>query len=155
MILFPLGQPIFEKLGPAGISMFYISCIISQLVYSCGGSIFKCGIGSEMVCSPTSTIHTRTHMSADRSGTILPQNGIYNNCNGWRRQPRSSNRNYHHLLCHQLRSYWTRFLPDGNMQVWLPCWLYSQAHIDWMHWGCRMVFDCHWLRGYCPPGRQS
>jgi hypothetical protein len=52
MILFPLGQPIFEKLGPAGISMFYISTIVSQLVYSCGGSIFKGGIGSEMVCSP-------------------------------------------------------------------------------------------------------
>lgn len=49
MILFPLGQPIFEKLGPAGISMFYVSCIISQLVFSCGGSIFKGGIGSEMI----------------------------------------------------------------------------------------------------------
>ncbi|KAI9738999.1 MAG: hypothetical protein M1818_005313 [Claussenomyces sp. TS43310] len=49
MILFPLGQPIFEKLGPAGISMFYVSCIISQLVYSCGGSIFKGGVGSEMI----------------------------------------------------------------------------------------------------------
>jgi len=50
MILFPLGQPIFEKLGSAGISMFYVSCIISQLVYSGGGSIFKGGVGSEMVC---------------------------------------------------------------------------------------------------------
>ncbi|PVH72601.1 hypothetical protein DL98DRAFT_659958 [Cadophora sp. DSE1049] len=49
MILFPLGQPIFENLGSAGISMFYISCIISQLVYSCGGSAFKGGIGSEMI----------------------------------------------------------------------------------------------------------
>jgi SulP family sulfate permease len=49
MILFPLGQPIFENLGPAGISMFYVSTIISQLVYSCGGSIFKGGIGSEMI----------------------------------------------------------------------------------------------------------
>ncbi|RDL41955.1 cAMP-binding protein [Venustampulla echinocandica] len=49
MILFPLGQPIFEKLGSAGISMFYISCIISQLVYSCGGSRFTGGIGSEMI----------------------------------------------------------------------------------------------------------
>jgi len=49
MILFPLGQPIFEKLGSAGISMFYVSCIVSQLVYSCGGSVFKGGIGSEMV----------------------------------------------------------------------------------------------------------
>jgi len=50
MILFPLGQPIFEKLGAAGISMFYVSTIISQLVYSLGGSAFKGGIGSEMVC---------------------------------------------------------------------------------------------------------
>jgi sulfate permease, SulP family len=49
MILFPLGQPIFEELGSAGISMFYVSCIISQLVYSGGGSIFKGGVGSEMV----------------------------------------------------------------------------------------------------------
>lgn len=51
MILFPLGQPIFSSLGPDGISMFYVSCIVSQLVYSLGGSIFKGGIGSEMVKS--------------------------------------------------------------------------------------------------------
>ncbi|KAL8736221.1 MAG: hypothetical protein Q9166_000376 [cf. Caloplaca sp. 2 TL-2023] len=49
MILFPLGQPIFANLGPDGISMFYVSCIVSQLVYSLGGSIFKGGIGSEMI----------------------------------------------------------------------------------------------------------
>ncbi|KAL9040151.1 MAG: hypothetical protein Q9180_002089 [Flavoplaca navasiana] len=49
MILFPLGQPIFANLGVDGISMFYVSCIVSQLVYSLGGSIFKGGIGSEMI----------------------------------------------------------------------------------------------------------
>jgi SulP family sulfate permease len=49
MILFPLGQPIFESLGPDGISMFYVSCIVSQLVYSLGGSIFRGGVGSEMI----------------------------------------------------------------------------------------------------------
>ncbi|KAL9098204.1 MAG: hypothetical protein Q9163_006093 [Psora crenata] len=49
MILFPLSQPIFANLGPDGISIFYVSCIVSQLVYSCGGSIFKGGIGSEMI----------------------------------------------------------------------------------------------------------
>jgi SulP family sulfate permease len=53
MILFPLGQPIFESLGSAGISMFYISCIVAQLVYSCGGSRFRGGVGSEMVCRLT------------------------------------------------------------------------------------------------------
>jgi SulP family sulfate permease len=52
MILFPLGQPVFAHLGAVGISIFYVSCIISQLVFSCGGSIFRGGIGSEMVCTP-------------------------------------------------------------------------------------------------------
>lgn len=49
LILFPLGEEIFQDLGPSGIAMFYVSCIVSQLVYSCGGSIFKGGVGSEMV----------------------------------------------------------------------------------------------------------
>ncbi|RDW94123.1 sulfate transporter family protein [Aspergillus mulundensis] len=49
MILFPLGEPIFSHLGSDGISMFYVSTIISQLVFSCGGSIFRGGIGSEMI----------------------------------------------------------------------------------------------------------
>jgi len=59
MILFPLGEPIFEKTGPDGISMFYISCIVAQLVFSCGGSIFKGAVGSEMVSSEQvfETIH--------------------------------------------------------------------------------------------------
>ncbi|KAL4920254.1 sulfate transporter family-domain-containing protein [Aspergillus aurantiobrunneus] len=49
MILFPLGEPIFSELGSDGISMFYVSTIIAQLVFSCGGSIFRGGIGSEMI----------------------------------------------------------------------------------------------------------
>ena len=49
MILFPLGQPIFADLGSDGISIFYVSTIVSQLVFSCGGSIFRGGIGSEMI----------------------------------------------------------------------------------------------------------
>lgn len=48
MILFPLGNPIFANLGPAGISMFYVSTIVSQLVFSTG-SIFKGGVGSELI----------------------------------------------------------------------------------------------------------
>ena len=48
MILFPLGTPIFAGLGSAGISMFYVSTIISQLTFSCG-SIFKGSVGSELV----------------------------------------------------------------------------------------------------------
>ena len=49
MILFPLGEPLFAELGSDGISMFYVSTIIAQVVFSCGGSIFKGGIGSEMI----------------------------------------------------------------------------------------------------------
>lgn len=49
MILFPLQMPVFSELGPAGLSMFYVSCIVSQLVFSLGGSAFRAGIGSEMI----------------------------------------------------------------------------------------------------------
>lgn len=48
MILFPLGNPVFANLGPAGISMFYVSTIVSQVVFSTG-SIFKGGVGSELI----------------------------------------------------------------------------------------------------------
>ncbi|TDZ13004.1 Uncharacterized protein C8035_v000322 [Colletotrichum spinosum] len=48
MILFPLGKPIFAGLGSAGISIFYVSTIVSQLTFSFG-SIFKGGIGSELI----------------------------------------------------------------------------------------------------------
>lgn len=49
MILFPLGEPLFADLGSDGISMFYVSTIVAQVVFSCGGSIFKGGVGSEMI----------------------------------------------------------------------------------------------------------
>ncbi|KAI0872087.1 sulfate transporter family-domain-containing protein [Hypoxylon argillaceum] len=48
MILFPLGNPIFASLGPAGISIFYVSTIVSQLTFSTA-SIFKGGVGSELI----------------------------------------------------------------------------------------------------------
>ena len=65
MILFPLGQPIFANLGPDGMSMFYVSCIVSQLVYSLGGSIFRGGIGSEMVklCSVSMNLRLTSQRS--------------------------------------------------------------------------------------------
>lgn len=48
MILFPLGKPIFQHLGPAGISIFYVSTIVSQLTFSTG-SIFRGSVGSELI----------------------------------------------------------------------------------------------------------
>lgn len=49
MIIFPITEPLFSQMGPTGLSMFYISTIISQLIYSGGWSSFGCGIGSEMI----------------------------------------------------------------------------------------------------------
>lgn len=48
-ILFPLGSPLFSHTGPDGISIFFVSCIVSQLCYSLGLSVFKGGVGSEMI----------------------------------------------------------------------------------------------------------
>ncbi|KAF2796217.1 sulfate transporter family protein-like protein [Melanomma pulvis-pyrius CBS 109.77] len=48
-ILFPLGSPIFSHTGPDGISIFFVSCIVSQLCYSLGLSVFRGGVGSEMI----------------------------------------------------------------------------------------------------------
>lgn len=49
MIMFPVSEAPFNDMGPVGLSMFYVSTIIAQLVYSLGGSAFKSGIGSEMI----------------------------------------------------------------------------------------------------------
>lgn len=49
MILFPLGHALFDDLGSDGIAMFYVSTIVAQVTYSAGGSVFKGGIGSEMI----------------------------------------------------------------------------------------------------------
>lgn len=49
LILFPLGDSLFADLGSDGVAMFYVSCIMSQLVFALGGSGFKGAVGSEMV----------------------------------------------------------------------------------------------------------
>lgn len=41
LITFPASYPIFADFGGDGVAMFFISCVISQLVFSLGGSIFK------------------------------------------------------------------------------------------------------------------
>ncbi|OQE24357.1 hypothetical protein PENSTE_c007G04879 [Penicillium steckii] len=72
MILFPLGEPIFANLGADGISMFYVSTIISQVVFSCGGSIFKGGIGSEMI-EVVPFFHQMAFAILNRVGSDNPQ----------------------------------------------------------------------------------
>lgn len=60
MIMFPVSETLFSSMGPIGLSMFYVSCIVSQLVYSLGGSAFKSGIGSEMI-EVTPFFHTMAY----------------------------------------------------------------------------------------------
>ncbi|RFU73392.1 sulfate permease [Trichoderma arundinaceum] len=48
MILFPLGTPLFSHLGSAGISIYYVSTIVAQLIFSTG-SIFRGAVGSELI----------------------------------------------------------------------------------------------------------
>lgn len=72
MILFPLGEQIFADTGADGISMFYVSCIVSQLVYSCGGSIFKGAVGSEMI-EVVPFFHKMTYTIMARTGTSRPE----------------------------------------------------------------------------------
>ncbi|KAK8864231.1 hypothetical protein IAR55_001477 [Kwoniella newhampshirensis] len=48
MILFP-ANAVFVDFGSLGVSMFFMSCIVSQLVFSLGGSIFPGGNGSMMI----------------------------------------------------------------------------------------------------------
>lgn len=74
MIMFPISEPIFAALAPAGLSMFYMSCIVSQLVYSLGGSAFEAGIGSEMI-EVTPFFHT---MAFSISKLIMSENSAEN-----------------------------------------------------------------------------
>ncbi|CAA90855.1 sulfate transmembrane transporter Vsb1 [Schizosaccharomyces pombe] len=49
LILFPISDPLFKNLGADGLAIYYVSCVVSQLVYSLGGSFFKGSVGSEMI----------------------------------------------------------------------------------------------------------
>jgi SulP family sulfate permease len=75
MILFPLGEAIFADLGADGISMFYVSTIISQLVFSSGASIFKGGIGSEMI-EVVPFFHKMAFMILNRVGEDNPKSVV-------------------------------------------------------------------------------
>lgn len=71
IILFPLGVDAFSSMGPDGVSMFYISCIVSQIVYSTG-SIFRGGVGSEMI-EVVPFFHKMTFMIMNSMGTGDPE----------------------------------------------------------------------------------
>ncbi|GAA6005747.1 hypothetical protein JCM10207_005320 [Rhodosporidiobolus poonsookiae] len=49
LITFPTSVPAFADYGGMGVSMFFVSCLVAQLVFSSGGSIFRGGNGSMMI----------------------------------------------------------------------------------------------------------
>lgn len=49
LIIFPASYPMFADFGGDGVSMFFVTCVLSQLVFTLGGSIFKGGNGSMMI----------------------------------------------------------------------------------------------------------
>lgn len=71
-ILFPLGSPIFSQTGPDGISIFFVSCIVSQLCYSLGLSTFKGGVGSEMI-EVVPFFHNMAYSILDRMEGASPE----------------------------------------------------------------------------------
>lgn len=48
MIIFPTTAP-FDDLGPMGVSIFFVSCVVAQLAYTFGGSGFAGANGSMMI----------------------------------------------------------------------------------------------------------
>lgn len=48
-VMFPTNLALFSDFGGIGVSMFFVSTLISQIVFSGGGSIFKGGNGSMMI----------------------------------------------------------------------------------------------------------
>ena len=48
MIIFP-ATGVFAELGPMGVSMFFVSAVVAQLVYTFGGSGFGGANGSMMI----------------------------------------------------------------------------------------------------------
>ncbi|GAA5986854.1 hypothetical protein JCM11641_007818 [Rhodosporidiobolus odoratus] len=49
LITFPTQVPAFQDFGGIGVSLFFISCIVAQVTFSGGGSIFRGGNGSMMI----------------------------------------------------------------------------------------------------------
>lgn len=75
MIIFPITEPLFSHLGPTGISMFYISTIICQFIFSSGWSNFPNSIGSEMI-EVTPFFHTMALAIMDTLGEDRPNEVI-------------------------------------------------------------------------------
>lgn len=70
LILFPTSIPVFSHLGPSGLSIFYVSCVVSQLCFSLGLSRFPACVGSEMI-----EVVPFFHIMA---GTLVAEIGIDN-----------------------------------------------------------------------------
>lgn len=147
MILFPLGSPIFASLGSAGISIFYVSTIISQLTFS-AGSIFRGGVGSELVSLYPHWSYLRLiahDQRLDRSCSVFSQHGLQNYRHRRRNQPRRCDCHYYYVVRNQLDTHRRRILLYGQVQVWVYCWLHPTPYLNRVHWRRWLVPRCHWI----------
>lgn len=127
--------------------MFYVSCIVSQLVFSCGLSKFKGGIGSEMVSIFLCHDYSHSNNKTDRGSPILSQNGFHHNSDSWRGESESCYSYHNHLLCFEFYSHRCRLSLDGILQIRLSGWLHTKTYPHRLHRWCRMVFDRYRIRG--------
>jgi len=71
MIMFPSAYPIFANFGGDGVSMFFVTCILSQIVYSTM-SIFRGGNGSMMI-EVVPFFHILVNIIIDEIGDDKPE----------------------------------------------------------------------------------
>lgn len=74
MIMFPVSSPVFSTFGGIGVSMFFASCFVSQLVYS-SRSIFKGGNGSMMI-EVFPFLHVMAFSISDRLGGMENEHAV-------------------------------------------------------------------------------
>lgn len=71
MIMFPTNLPVFAGFGGIGVSMFFVTCVLAQLVYTLGGSQFKGGpCVSFLTAGGLLTVPCREREHDDRMRTV-------------------------------------------------------------------------------------
>ena len=137
-ILFPLGAPIFSHTGPDGISIFFVSCIVSQLCYSLGLSAFRGGVGSEMI-EVVPFFHNMAYSIMDRMEGEPPEAVIATT-----------------IVAYCLSSILTGliFLALGRLQTRQFGQLLPAAYSHWMYWWCWLLSCSHWHRSVGTTRRQ-
>lgn len=138
MIIFP-AYGVFEEyhMAPLGVSMFFLSCLLSQLTYTFGASQFAGANGSMMieVVVRRLRLHILSLLTAVSTSAVLPPDRYGHCC----RSSRSHGDFGDHarVVCVELSADWHSVLPPRILQTRDGHWLLPEAH------SCRV---CRYLR---------